>query len=131
MVRALASHQCVPGSITGPGVICGLSLLLVLFSAPRGFFFGYSGFSLSSKIIISKFQFDPGMHGHFLGAPWVKKLLFTFINVSGNKSSVLSSKGFEKAILEIPHQVHDVVSKTRRTEGYHGRIRTSKCGHEW
>ena len=37
MVRALASHQCVPGSIPGPGVICGLSLLLVLFSAPRGF----------------------------------------------------------------------------------------------
>ena len=37
MVRALASHQCVPGSIPGPGVICGLSLLLVLYSAPRGF----------------------------------------------------------------------------------------------
>ena len=37
VVRALASHQCVPGSIPGPGVICGLSLLLVLFSAPRGF----------------------------------------------------------------------------------------------
>ena len=37
MVRALASYQCVPGSIPGPGVICGLSLLLVLFSAPRGF----------------------------------------------------------------------------------------------
>ena len=35
MVRALASHQC--GSIPGPGVICGLSLLLVLYSAPRGF----------------------------------------------------------------------------------------------
>ena len=30
MVRALASHQCVPGSIPGPSVICGLSLLLVL-----------------------------------------------------------------------------------------------------
>ena len=28
---------CVPGSIPGPGVICGLSLLLVFFSAPRGF----------------------------------------------------------------------------------------------
>ena len=27
MARALASHQCVPGSIPGPGVICGLSLL--------------------------------------------------------------------------------------------------------
>ena len=37
MVRALASHQCVPGSIPGPAVKCGLSLLLVLFSAPRGF----------------------------------------------------------------------------------------------
>ena len=51
------------------------------------------------------------------------------INVSGNKSTVLSSEGFEKAILEISHQVHDVVSKTRGTEGYHGRIRTSKFGH--
>ena len=37
VVRALASHQCVPGSTPGPGVICGLSLLLVLYSAPRGF----------------------------------------------------------------------------------------------
>ena len=37
VVRALAFHRCVPGSIPGPGVICGLSLLLVLFSAPRGF----------------------------------------------------------------------------------------------
>ena len=35
--RALVSHQGVPGSIPGPGVICGLSLLLVLYSAPRGF----------------------------------------------------------------------------------------------
>ena len=30
VVRALASHQCGPGSIPGPGVICGLSLLLVV-----------------------------------------------------------------------------------------------------
>ena len=37
VVRALASHQCGPGSIPGPGVICGLSLLLVLVFAPRGF----------------------------------------------------------------------------------------------
>ena len=36
VVRALAFHQCGPGSIPGPGVICGLSLL-VLYSAPRGF----------------------------------------------------------------------------------------------
>ena len=58
MVRALAFHQCVPGSIPGPGVICGLSLLLVLFLAPRGFFPGTPVFPLSSKTNISKFQFD-------------------------------------------------------------------------
>ena len=37
VVRALAFHQCGPGSIPGLDVICGLSLLLVLFSAARGF----------------------------------------------------------------------------------------------
>ena len=34
VVRALAFHQCVSGSIPEPGVICGLSLL-VLCSAPN------------------------------------------------------------------------------------------------
>ena len=37
MVRALASYQCGPGSIPGPGVICGLSLLLVLVPVLRVF----------------------------------------------------------------------------------------------
>ena len=37
MVRALASHQCVSGSIPGPGVICGLSLLLVPRPCSEGF----------------------------------------------------------------------------------------------
>ena len=60
VVRALASHQCGSGSIPGLGVICGLSLLLVLVLAPRGFLSGYSGFPLSSKTNISKFQFDRG-----------------------------------------------------------------------
>ena len=36
VVRALASHQCVTGLIPGPGVISGLSLL-VLYFALRGF----------------------------------------------------------------------------------------------
>ena len=58
VVRALASHQCDPGSIPGPGVICGLSLLLVLALAPRGFSPGTPVFSLSSKTDISKLQFD-------------------------------------------------------------------------
>ena len=29
------------------------------------FFSGYAGFLLSSETNISKFKFDPGMHGHF------------------------------------------------------------------
>ena len=37
VVRALASHQCGPGSIPRLGVVCGLSLLLALILAPRGF----------------------------------------------------------------------------------------------
>ena len=37
MVRALASHQCGPGSNPGIDTIYGLSLLLVLSFAPRGF----------------------------------------------------------------------------------------------
>ena len=37
MVRALASHQCGPGLNPGVDTICGLSLLLVLSFAPRGF----------------------------------------------------------------------------------------------
>ena len=55
MVRALASQQCGPGSIPGLGVICRLSLLLVLVLALRVF---SPGAPLSSKTNTSKFQFD-------------------------------------------------------------------------
>jgi len=37
VVRALASHQCGPGSNPCMDAICGLSLLLVLSFASRGF----------------------------------------------------------------------------------------------
>ena len=37
VVRALASHQCGPGSNPGVDALCGLSLLLVLSFALRGF----------------------------------------------------------------------------------------------
>ena len=37
VVRAFASHQCGLGSTPGIDAICGLSLLLVLSLAPRGF----------------------------------------------------------------------------------------------
>ena len=40
MVRALASHQCGLGSNPGIDAIGGLSLLLVLSFAPRGFSLG-------------------------------------------------------------------------------------------
>ena len=56
VVRALASHQCFPGLIPGPGVICGLSLLLVLFLAPRGFSPGTPVFSSSQKKKKKHFQ---------------------------------------------------------------------------
>ena len=63
MVRALTSHQCGSGSIPGLGVICGLSLLLVLVFAPR-VFLRVLRFPLSSKTNISKFQFDPESDGY-------------------------------------------------------------------
>ena len=47
-----------PGIHFQSSAIRGLSLLLVLYSAPRGFSLGTPGFALSSKSSISKFQFD-------------------------------------------------------------------------
>ena len=64
MVRALASHQCGLGSIPGPGVICGLSLLLVLSLLQEVFFCGYSGFPIDPKPNISKLQFDAEFEDH-------------------------------------------------------------------
>ena len=54
---ALACHQCGPGLIPGLGVMW---VEFVVCSRPSSerFFSGYSSFPLSSKINISKFQFD-------------------------------------------------------------------------
>ena len=57
VVTALASHQSGPGSNPGVNAICGLSLLLVLSFAPRGFSPATPVFP-SSKTNISKFQFN-------------------------------------------------------------------------
>ena len=59
VVRALASHQCVPGSIPGPDVICGVEFVVGSLPCSERFFSGYSGFPLSLKTDISKFQCDP------------------------------------------------------------------------
>ena len=49
MVRAIASHQRGPGSNPSVNAICGLSLLLVLSFAPRGFSRGTSVFPSPQK----------------------------------------------------------------------------------
>ena len=49
VVRALASHQCGPGSNTGVDAIYGLSLLLVLSFAPRAFSPGTQVFPFPQK----------------------------------------------------------------------------------
>ena len=48
-MRALASHQCGPGSTPGVDAICGLSLFLVPSLAPRGFSPGTPVFSSPQK----------------------------------------------------------------------------------
>ena len=85
MVRALALHQCVLGSIPGPGTyegwVCWFSTLL------REVFLRVLQLSPLLKTNISKFQFDPWMHGHLwtsscelLSAPWVNKFnIYTYI----------------------------------------------------
>ena len=57
MVRALASHQCGPGLIPRLSVMW-VELVVVACPCSMRFFSGYSGFPLSSKTNISKFQFD-------------------------------------------------------------------------
>ena len=56
VVRALASPQCGLGSIPGFGVICGLSLLLVLVLAPRGFSPGTPVFPSPQKPTLLNFN---------------------------------------------------------------------------
>ena len=52
VVRTLASHQCGPGSTPGVDAICGLSLLLVLSLAPRGFSPGTPVFPSPRKLTL-------------------------------------------------------------------------------
>ena len=51
MVRVLASHQCGLGLNPGVDDICGLSLLLVLSLAPRGFSLGTPVFPLLKELL--------------------------------------------------------------------------------
>ena len=71
VVRVLAFHQCGPGSTPGPGVICGLGLLLVLVLAPRVFLRALR-FPPSVKNI-SKFQFNLDVRSLHM-SPWLGRL---------------------------------------------------------
>ena len=57
VVRALAFHQCGPGSISALGVICGLSLW-VLYSAIRGFSLRTRVFPSHQKPTFDLIRFD-------------------------------------------------------------------------
>ena len=56
------------GLILRPGVICGLSLLFVLYSAPRGFSPGTPAFPSAQKQTFLNFQFDLDVR-HFSHEP--------------------------------------------------------------
>ena len=100
VVRALASHQCGPGSIPGLSVICGLSLLLVLVPAPR-VFSGYSGFPPSTKTNIFKFQFDLNARTpsnellELFGASWVNKLHYTKLQITKESACRVFSSRYD------------------------------------
>ena len=81
MVRALASHQCGPGSNPGGDAICELSLLLVLSLAPRGF-------SLGTPVFPSpQIPLRSGTHRHVSTSSWCsvgKQITIFFVYYSKN-----------------------------------------------
>ena len=58
MVKALASHQCGPGSNPGISYAMWVEFVVGSLLCYEKFFSGCSGFPLSSKTDISKFQFN-------------------------------------------------------------------------
>ena len=78
VVRALASHQCGPGS--NPVVDMWVEFVVGSLRCSERFFSGYSGFPLSPKTNTSKFQFDLERTDtekralKLLGVSWVNKL---------------------------------------------------------
>ena len=71
VVRVLASHQCDQGSIPGPGVICGLSLLFGSRPCSEGFFPGSPVFLLSQKSTLLNFNsiWKQWMKSYFVEMP--------------------------------------------------------------
>ena len=85
VVRALASHQCGLDSNPGVNTICGLSLLLVLCPAPRGFSPGTPVFPSPQKptlpnSILTRNQVD---EEPFCGCATSKSLFIYLFVISG------------------------------------------------
>ena len=111
------SHHCGPASIPGLGVICYLSLLLVLVLAPRGF-------PLSSNTNISKFQFHLESESHRFVSDWspieqrikFEILLYTFKITNRNRERFLKGSfhiyGNKLSGLQESSSTHDQVSIT-------------------
>ena len=98
VVRALASHQRGPGSNPGVDAICGLSLLLVLSFAPRGFSPGTLVLPLSSKTTFSNSNSTRNQVDleALCGSATCKSLfiyLFIFILLSSQGSGRLGGQG--------------------------------------
>ena len=85
VVKALASHQCGLGSIPGLGIICGLSLLLILYSAPRNFSPGIPVFPSPKKPTFSNSNPISNFVGHrffsrgLLSVTLVKQCRFIYL----------------------------------------------------
>ena len=91
VVRALVSHQCGPGSTPDVDAICGLSLLLVLSLAPRGFSPGTPVFPSTQKPTLpnsksiwkARTRFNEFVRTPKC-APWVSKLQKKKLTKKGN-----------------------------------------------
>ena len=87
VVKTLVSHQCTqcgPGSIPGLDVIGGFSLLLVLYSALRGFSPGTPVFSSPQKPTFPnsnsiRMQDLPENHFAVSGASWVNIMIYLVV----------------------------------------------------
>ena len=127
VVRALAFHQCVPGSIPGPGVICGLSLL-VLYSAPRGFSPGTPVFPSPQKPTFDLIWFDlfdlqsPQLVQHSCSARMIwdsNKVIIIII--------IIMFKNDRPAFLKF-RKVDTVFKSLSSVSSHHYKLPTSRCG---
>ena len=117
MARALASHQVqIPASTAYVGwVCCWFSpLLQAACLCSERFFSGYSGFPLSSKTIISKFQFDqePGRQRTILWMCYLQIIIYLFM-ISPKDSNNRTTNYLNSAMWKYREEVsHHRISST-------------------